>query len=189
MPQLSSCARVPGGARGTEWRTGPIGAHDDDQALKARTPSFKWVFNAACRSGGVGIELATAPSGLKWKKAVVFSPAEGEESKPTQGRELENANLAEALLSKREFTSQEWTAFGIGDLRFDDFIKSGQSYFKPATPHSEVSRRCQECSHLCPIFKNCSTLLSNPKSVHTSVQSSERDRVNPQNSHSFNPPP
>ena len=71
-------------------------------------------------------------SGLRWKKAGL--------EKPTQGRELSNQGLASALVSKTEFTQQEWKAFGnmilkedstISDLRPGDFIKAGDSYFTP----------------------------------------------------------
>ena len=61
--------------------------------------------------------------GLTWKEAGAM--------KPTQGRELSNPALASTLESKAEFTQQEWSAFGIGDLRPDDFIRAGGSYFRP----------------------------------------------------------
>ena len=61
--------------------------------------------------------------GRKWKKTG--------ETKPAQGHELRNAELAAALRSKTEFTQQEWEAFGISDLRNDDFIKMDNMYFKP----------------------------------------------------------
>jgi len=63
-------------------------------------------------------------SGLKWKKTGA--------TKPTQGRELSNSSLAEALKSKTEFTQAEWRAFGLGDdLRPDDYIKTDDVYFRP----------------------------------------------------------
>ena len=67
-------------------------------------------------------------------------------TKPTDGRNLENAKLAEALSHKTEFTKQEWEGFnvrdenglGIKELRGTDFVKAGDYYFKP--------------SELCPQF-------------------------------------
>ena len=60
-------------------------------------------------------------SGLKWMLAGA--------TKPTTGRELSNAELAQALERSSAFTQAEWDAFGIRDLGPDDFIKVGQSYF------------------------------------------------------------
>lgn len=60
-------------------------------------------------------------SGLKWMLAGA--------TKPTTGRELNNAELAQALERSSAFTQAEWDAFGICDLGPDDFIKVGQSYF------------------------------------------------------------
>ena len=73
------------------------------------------------------------PSGFKWK------PAGAE--KPEQGRELKNAELAKALLSKCKFTEKEWKAFDIHDLRFDDFIKSGASCFQLAAGQRKRGKR------------------------------------------------
>ena len=54
------------------------------------------------------------------------------------GRELNNARLASALLAKKtgesgmiEFTPEEWNAFGIIDLRRDDYIRVGDSFLQP----------------------------------------------------------
>lgn len=69
-------------------------------------------------------KLLSVPSGLKWE-------ALGE-TRPSEGRELKSSALQEALRSKTEFTQDEWNSFGIGDLYIADFIKSGDSYFKPA---------------------------------------------------------
>jgi len=49
------------------------------------------------------------------------------------------------LRSKTEFTTQEWEAFDIKDLRTDHYIKSGDSYFRaeetyPALKGSEGKR-------------------------------------------------
>ena len=40
--------------------------------------------------------------------------------------------LEAALQCKREFTQQEWDTFGIEGIRADSFVKSGNSYFRPA---------------------------------------------------------
>ena len=68
--------------------------------------------------------LISFPLGLTWRKIG--------DTEPTNGQRLENAELAEALERKIEFTKQEWEAFGVKDLRVTDFVKSGESYFVPA---------------------------------------------------------
>ena len=65
-----------------------------------------------------------AASGLKWRKA--------KSEKPSNGQELMNEKLAEALATKTEFTQAEWDAFGIEVLHMDHFIQSGASCFQPA---------------------------------------------------------
>jgi len=50
---------------------------------------------------------------------------------PTTGREVTNDKLAHALKSKSHFTKAEWDGFGLKGLFYDDFIKSGDVYFKP----------------------------------------------------------
>ena len=57
-------------------------------------------------------------------------------------RELFHAQLALALTSKTEFTQREWDAFGIKDLRKDDFIKSGVNIFSPAAGRRLVPPAC-----------------------------------------------
>jgi len=66
-------------------------------------------------------------SGLQWRNTGHV--------RPIGGRSLQKPELAEALTRTTEFTQQEWDAFGIANLRVDDFIKSGHCYFMP------VSRR------------------------------------------------
>ena len=53
-------------------------------------------------------------------------------TKPTTGRELSNSKLATELQRKLDFTPEEWESYGITDVAADDFIKAGDSYFKPA---------------------------------------------------------
>lgn len=48
------------------------------------------------------------------------------------GLELISPRLEEALSRKSELTQKEWDALGIHNLSKDHFIKSGESYFKPA---------------------------------------------------------
>jgi hypothetical protein len=42
---------------------------------------------------------------------------------PSGGRELTNNALSRALKDKRVFTTRELALFGIGNLRFDDYIR------------------------------------------------------------------
>lgn len=65
----------------------------------------------------------TNASGLKWQRI--------DAGRPEEGRELSDSKLSKALMCKTEFTDQEWKALDIQDLRKDDFIISGDSYFKP----------------------------------------------------------
>ena len=67
--------------------------------------------------------IASHPSGLKWRET-------GRE--PIGGHLLENEELADALMRKKQFTEQEWHALGITDLRKCHYVKSGGSYFIPA---------------------------------------------------------
>ena len=63
------------------------------------------------------------PSGLVWKLS--------EPKHPTDGVELTNPELSDALKLKTAFTAEEWSAFGISELQQEHFIQSGNSYFKP----------------------------------------------------------
>ena len=71
-----------------------------------------------------------AASGLKWVDA---GPKQ-----PDKGRELVHSKLAEALTIGNEFTTQEWEAFGIQDLRMDHRVQSGKSYFRPAAAKASL---------------------------------------------------
>ena len=62
-------------------------------------------------------------SGLSWLSAGATRPA--------SGRELSNDRLAEALSKRQAFTQEEWEAFEVTDLRKTDFIRSGESYYRP----------------------------------------------------------
>ena len=67
--------------------------------------------------------LPDQPSGLKWQDV-------GSE-RPTKGRELAQAGLAAILERRPELDAAEWKDFNISDLRHDDFVKAGRSYFTP----------------------------------------------------------
>ena len=62
-------------------------------------------------------------SGLSWLSAGATRPA--------SGRELSNDRLTEALSKRQVFTQEEWEAFEVSDLRKTDFIRSGESYYRP----------------------------------------------------------
>ena len=83
-------------------------------------------------------EQWSVPLGLKWE----FKGA----ARPSEGTELSNVKLAEALQSTTEFTREEWAKFGIIEqecafvenglelesLTLDHFIESNSCFFKPA---------------------------------------------------------
>ena len=54
---------------------------------------------------------------------------------------LDNPRLADALMHKTEFTQQEWDAFGVHDLGMHHFVKSGDSYFRPAGTEAQADVR------------------------------------------------
>lgn len=58
-----------------------------------------------------------AASGSKWRNTGA--------TKPIEGRELSNSNLASALKITTDFSKENWDAFGLEDLRSTDWIKSG----------------------------------------------------------------
>ena len=74
----------------------------------------------------------TRASGLRWEILA---------AKPSQGHQITNSTLARALDRQTEFKPEEWDAFGIEDLRVDDFIHSGTSFFRPA-----VDPNCDACA-------------------------------------------
>ena len=69
-------------------------------------------------------------SGLQWDKV--------EAEIHPHGRELHNSWLATALESQTTFTKQEWERFGIWHLHSEDFIKVGDSFFKPAAAGADA---------------------------------------------------
>jgi len=83
----------------------------------------------------------TVVTGLKW----INSGA----TRPTEGRDLVAFHqLAKAVKlsdkDKAEFTQEEWDAFGIKDLRSDDYIKCGDSYYEPAAVVGWMVRHVKE---------------------------------------------
>ena len=70
--------------------------------------------------------------GLKWIKVGT--------TRPPEGRERVDKGLATALMTTSELTEEVFHNSGIRDLRGDDFIMSGDSYFKPA-----VCGKCKHC--------------------------------------------
>jgi len=93
------------------------------------------------------------PSGLKWAKASGKEPASGlkwlkldDAFQPESDQILSNSQLEEALTSRTEFSQEEWSGFGIRDLRLSHIVKvkvshlgekegkSGAAYYKPAEP-------------------------------------------------------
>jgi hypothetical protein len=72
-----------------------------------------------------------------------FMEAGGSYFKPTASTAqiLDNPRLADALMHKTEFTQQEWDAFGVHDLGMHHFVKSGDSYFRPAGTEAQADVR------------------------------------------------
>ena len=62
-------------------------------------------------------------SGLKWKLLGTDS---------ANLVPLKNAMLEDALKSQTEFTQREWDSFGVNNLRMNNCILSGDSYFQPS---------------------------------------------------------
>ncbi len=70
--------------------------------------------------------------GLNWERLGA--------SKPLQGRELQSAELGEALMSSTKLTSEQWMGFGIPELGTDDYIRLPDgSYSRPADPISDFA--------------------------------------------------
>ena len=71
------------------------------------------------------LRLGEPPSGLKWKRTA---------TPPDDGQEIIRPQLALVLSGKTELTQQEWSVFGISDLRAKQWVRSGDSYFQPVEP-------------------------------------------------------
>jgi len=72
-------------------------------------------------------------SGLRWDDVGTQAPQ--------GGTELDHASLSEALSQRKTFTEQEWMSFRIQNLQMNHFIKSGDSYYRPANGVSASRNR------------------------------------------------
>ena len=99
------------------WSVAELRLYADSACTKRIDTPFR--VNALGSSGA-----GTAATGLAWENIGTTQPAEGQE--------ITNADLTHALASSNEFTEEAFAAFGLRDLRVDDYIASGASYFKPA---------------------------------------------------------
>ena len=95
----------------------------------ARVPS---VFRAAFEAYAEEQKAMAGSLGLKWVKIG--------DVKPSVGRELDNQALAEALAESTKFSQQDWSKFEVVGLQMDDFIKSGDCYFKPVSRQTMVHK-------------------------------------------------
>lgn len=91
------------------------------------------VFRAALEAFAAEQKLGLGSLGLLWVKIGCV--------KPSGGRELDNPALAEALGSETRFSQEDLERFEIVGLRMDDFIKSGDFYFQPASRHAVVNQQ------------------------------------------------
>ena len=91
-----------------------------------------------------------AASGVKWKRTGL--------ARPTHGQEIINPKLASKLAVTVELTQEEWDSFGIGHLKKDDYVKSGYSYFSPATTvFASLEDFIHRCQDLALVVKLAST--------------------------------
>ena len=81
--------------------------------VRAASPENSKDISTASRKGNAGGIGGT--SGLRWQNMGT--------RRPSQGRQICNAQLATALQSKSEFTEHEWNRFGIQDPKKDDYIQ------------------------------------------------------------------
>jgi hypothetical protein len=81
------------------------------------------------------------PTGLKWQRIGAVAPKQGRVlTNPNLTTAISERTVAQAVVQRRqnqprpaaEFTREEWAAFGVTDLRVDDYIWCGNSYFQPA---------------------------------------------------------
>jgi len=55
--------------------------------------------------------------------------------KPTEGEEVSNRKLSDALAHKTSFSQQEWNDFDIQELSKKSYVKGGSDYFVRQVPH------------------------------------------------------
>jgi hypothetical protein len=87
------------------------------------------------------------PSGLKWEKTGEKKPTEGRDRSDPEGESESKLSKELRMRStgkKIQFTQEEWDDFGISDLHDDDFIKSGDVYFKPAANFTYIDHILKE---------------------------------------------
>lgn len=81
------------------------------------------------------------PTGLKWQRIGAVAPKQARVlTNPNLSAALSERTMAQAVAQRRqnqprpaaEFTREEWAAFGVEDLRVDDYVWCGNSYFQPA---------------------------------------------------------
>ena len=75
---------------------------------------------------------------LDEKKAIVLKWKPVGSLEPTKGQQVTCDELANRLQEQQEFTKQEWKSFGIKEIRWDSYVKSGHEFFKPAVVEYEV---------------------------------------------------
>ena len=123
-------------------------------------PTGDWI--GVCRL--CALESERTSSGLRWKEIGGVHPKQGRQltntklagelmrttglrwtfagaTPPPSGRDLENSSLSDALMHKTDFTPQEWEEFGVSHARMDDYVKSGESYFKPQSRKTEFTQK------------------------------------------------
>jgi len=112
------------------------GTHVENWSLAYIRNAFqpKWVTENTWLSRWLKEVRSETVSGLAWKSIGAM--------RPSRGRELNNVQLAESLMSQTVFTQKEFDKFRIGDLRVDDFVQvmqvgdhpPAQVFFKPDVP-------------------------------------------------------
>jgi len=75
--------------------------------------------------------------------------------RPPEGREIKNPRLEHVLPFRREFTVAEWVGFGVQDLQENDFIQSGEAYFKFEVGEEATAQRSSTFGMLFPSFDVC----------------------------------
>ena len=105
--------------------------------------------NGVCEHCEISPGPASKWESLNWEKFGAARPMLGRElDSPLLADHLQNISMLCVLRSEEicgvKFTTEEWDVFDIKDLRNDDFIKSGDSYWKPTVsvfPHTP----CGDC--------------------------------------------
>jgi len=138
--------------------------------------SCMWVLRSSpersrARSSGPQVQKPErrGVSGLKWLDTG---------RKPISGHLLENEELAAALMRKKQFSQQEWHAFGITDLRKCHYVTSGGSYLIPAETclcgSGQLFDQCHNPTHRYKLrVRNCILAGVREKSVRSDQQSSD----------------